>query len=102
MWIEIASVWMHGEEFLERYNFLKKFFNIELREELREVDGDYRGTVQKKAFIEIKSLDDFLKLSNVLRENGNEKDKYGVWCDFIFQNSGTSRYRIEVYDGYRE
>lgn len=72
MWIEIAAVWLYGEEFLERYNFLKNFFNIELR----EVNVDNRGTIQKKAFIEIKSLDDFLKLSNVLRDNRNEKDRF--------------------------
>lgn len=98
MWIEIAAVWLYGEEFLERYNFLKNFFNIELR----EVNVDHRGTIQKKAFIEIKSLDDFLKLSNVLRDNRDEKDKCGDWCDFIFQNYGADEYRIEVYDGYRE
>ena len=99
MWIKIGSVCESGEEFLERYSFLKDSFNIELRES--KIRG-YRGEVQKEAFIEIKTVDDFLKLSDILRENKFDYDKLGEWCDFIIHSPDADGHSIEVYDGYRE
>ena len=99
MWIKIFSVCESGEEFLEKYNFLKESFNIELRES--KIRG-YRGTVQKEAFIEIKTVDDFLKLSDILRENKFDYDKLGEWCDFIIHSPDADGYSIEIYNGYRE
>ena len=99
MWIKIFSVCESGEEFLEKYSFLKDSFNIELRES--KILG-YRGEVQKEAFIEIKTVDDFLKLSDILRENKFDYDKLGEWCDFIIHSPDADGYSIEVYDGYLE
>ena len=99
MWIKIFSVCESGEEFLERYRFLKDSFNIELRES--KIRG-YLGEVQKEAFIEIKTVDDFLKLSDILHENKFDYDKLGEWCDFIIHSPDADGYSIEVYDGYKE
>ena len=99
MWIKIFSVCESGEEFLERYSFLKDSFNIELMES--KILG-YRGTVQKEAFIEIKTVDDLLKLSDILHENKFYYDKLGEWCDFIIHSPDADGYSIEIYDGYRE
>ena len=99
MWIKIGSVCESGEEFLERYSFLKDSFNIELRES--KIRG-YRGTVQKEAFIEIKTVDDLLKLSDILHENKFNYDKLGEWCDFIIHSPDADGYSIEIYNGYRE
>ena len=99
MWIKIFSVCESGEDFLERYRFLKDSFNIELRESKIR---DYRGEAQKEAFIEIKALDDLLRLSDVLHENKFDFDKLGEWCDFIIHSPDADGYSIEVYDGYRE
>ena len=99
MWIKIFSVCESGEEFLEKYSFLKDSFNIELRES--KIRG-YRGEVKKEAFIEIKALDDLLRLSDVLHENKFDFDKLGEWCDFIIHSPDADGYSIEVYDGYRE
>lgn len=99
MWIKIGSVCESGEEFLERYSFLKDSFNIELMES--KIRG-YRGTVQKEAFIEIKTVDDLLKLSDILHENKFYYDKLGEWCDFIIHSPDADGYSIEIYNGYRE
>ena len=99
MWIKIFSVCESGDEFLERYRFLKDSFNIELRES--KISG-YRGEVQKEAFIEIKTVDDFLKLSDILHENKFYYDKLGDWCDFIIHSPDADGYSIEIYNGYRE
>ena len=99
MWIKIFSVCESGEEFLERYSFLKDSFNIELMES--KILG-YRGTVQKEAFIEIKTVDDLMKLSDILHENKFYYDKLGEWCDFIIHSPDADGYSIEIYDGYRE
>ena len=99
MWIKIFSVCESGEEFLERYSFLKDSFNIELRES--KIRG-YRGEVQKEAFIEIKTVDDLLKLSDILHENKFYYDKLGEWCDFIIHSPDADGYSIEIYNGYRE
>lgn len=99
MWIKIFSVCESGEEFLEKYRFLKDSFNIELRESKIR---DYLGEVQKEAFIEIKTVVDFLNLSDVLRENKFDYDKLGEWCDFIIHSPDDDGYSIEVYDGYKE
>jgi hypothetical protein len=99
MWIKIGSVCESGEEFLERYSFLKESFNIELRES--KIRG-YRGIVQTEAFIEIKTVDDLLKLSDVLHENKFDYDKLGEWCDFIIHSPDADGYSIEVYDGFKE
>ena len=99
MWIKIFSVCESGEEFLERYSFLKDSFNIELMES--KILG-YRGTVQKEAFIEIKTVDDLLKLSDILHENKFYYDKLGEWCDFIIHSPDADGYSIEIYNGYRE
>ena len=99
MWIKIGSVCESGDEFLERYSFLKDSFNIELRES--KIRG-YRGAVQKEAFIEIRTVDDFLKLSDILHENKFYYDKLGEWCDFIIHSPDADGYSIEVYNGYRE
>ena len=99
MWIKIFSVRESGEEFLERYRFLKDSFNIELRES--KILG-YRGEVQTEAFIEIKTVYDFLKLSDVLRENKFDYDKLGELCDFIIHSPDADGYSIEIYDGWRE
>lgn len=45
MWIKIFSVYESGEDFIERYSFLKDSFNIELRESKIR---DYLGEVQRK------------------------------------------------------
>lgn len=99
MWIKIGSVCESGEEFLERYSFLKESFNIELRES--KIRG-YRGAVQTEAFIEIKTVDDLLKLTYILHENKFDYDKLGEWCDFIIHSPDADGYSIEVYDGYKE
>ena len=99
MWIKIFSVCESGEEFLERYSFLKDSFNIELMES--KIRG-YRGAVQKEAFIEIKTVDDLLKLSDILHENKFNYDKLGEWCDFIIHSPDADGYSIEIYNGYRE
>ena len=99
MWIKIFSVCKSGEEFLERYRFLKDSFNIELRES--KIFG-YRGEVQTEAFIEIKTVDDFLELSDILHENKFDYDKLGEWCDFIIHSPDDDGYSIEIYDGWRE
>ena len=99
MWIKIFSVCESGEEFLERYSFLKDSFNVELRESKIR---DYLGEVQKEAFIEIKTVDDFLKLSDILHENKCYYDKLGDWCDFIIHRYDAGVYSIEIYDDYRE
>ena len=99
MWIKIFSVCESGEEFLERYSFLKDSFNIELMES--KILG-YRGTVQKEAFIEIKTVDDLLKLSDILHDNKFDFDKLGEWCDFIIHSPDADGYSIEVYNGYKE
>lgn len=99
MWIKIFSVCESGEEFLERYRFLKDSFNIELRES--KIRG-YRGEVQKEAFIEIKTVDDLLNLSDILYENKFYYDKLGEWCDFIIRGPDADGYSIEIYNGYRE
>ena len=99
MWIKIFSVCESGEEFLERYRLLKDSFNIELRES--KIRG-YRGEVQKEAFIEIKTVDDLLKLSDILHENKFDYDKLGEWCDFIIHSPDDDGYSIEIYSGYRE
>ena len=99
MWIKIFSVCQSGEEFLERYRFLKDSFNIELRESKIR---DYLGEVQNEAFIEIKTVDDFLKLSDILHENKFDYDKLGEWCDFIIHSPDDDGYSIEIYDGWRE
>lgn len=99
MWIKIFSSCESGEEFLERYIFLKDSFNIELRES--KIRG-YRGEVQTEAFIEIKTVDDLLKLSDILHENKFDFDKLGEWCDFIIHTPDADGYSIEIYNGYRE
>ena len=99
MWIKIFSVGEAGEEFLERYGFLKDSFNVELRESKIR---DYLGEVQKEAFIEIKTVDDLLKLSDILYENKFDYDKLGEWCDFIIHSPDADGYSIEVYNGYKE
>ena len=99
MWIKIFSVCESGEEFLERYRFLKDSFNVELRESKIR---DYNGEVQKEAFIEIKTVDDLLKLSDILHENKFYYDKLGEWCDFIIHSPDADGYSIEIYNGYRE
>ena len=99
MWIKIGSVCESGDEFLERYRFLKDSFNIELSES--KIRG-YRGEVQKEAFIEIKTVDDLLKLSDILHENKFDFDKLGEWCDFIIHSPDADGYSIEIYNGYRE
>ena len=101
MWIKIFSVCESGEEFLERYRFLKDLFNIELRES-KIRDQNYSGEVQKEAFIEIKTVDDLLKLSDILQENKFYYDKLGEWCDFIIHSPDADGYSIEIYNGYRE
>ena len=99
MWIKIGSVCESGEEFLERYSFLKDSFNIELMES--KILG-YSGTAEKEAFIEIKTVDDLLKLSDILHENKFYYDKLGEWCDFIIHTPDADGYSIEVYNGYKE
>ena len=96
MWIKIFSVCESGEEFLERYSFLKDSFNVELRESKIR---DYLGEVQKEAFIEIKTVDDMLKLSDILHENKFDFDKLGEWCDFIIHTPDADWCSIEVYNG---
>ena len=99
MWIKIFSVCESGEEFLERYIVLKDSFNVELR---KSKICDYLGEVQKEAFIEIKTVDDMLKLSDILHDNKFDFDKLGEWCDFIIHTPDADGYSIEVYNGYKE
>ena len=50
----------------------------------------------------IKTVDDLLKLSDILHENKFDYDKLGEWCDFIIHSHDADGYSIEVYDGYKE
>lgn len=50
----------------------------------------------------LKTVDDLLKLSDILHENKFDYDKLGKWCDFIIHSPDADGYSIEVYDGYKE
>ena len=94
MWVRIHSVRESGDEFIDKYPFIRRM-NYKMRFE----DNGYGQTV-REVYVFIDGLATLLDILNGVYHDG---DKYNKSHDEIILHHETDEsYSIEIYDDYRE
>ena len=94
MWVRIHSVRESGDEFIDKYPFIRRM-NYKMRFE----DNGYGQTV-REVYVFIDGLATLLDILNGVYHDG---DKYNKSHDEIILHHETDgSYSIEIYDNWRE
>lgn len=88
MRFKIESAWVYDKKILDKYPILKNYNMI--------IDHPYENKNTERVTIELKNIEDLIKLYNELKQELIIRDE-----DYCFNNE-TRHYSILIYDDYIE